>query len=394
MKEKILLIIFLFFYIFINAQNPIQLYKYLLQNTVNRYTKYPDQTTSTQCDFVFKIQSVDTSNSGVQLKISESSVVSFIQLSAPQYGNYSQTIYAAFSNDSSIINNITINYFCEEINFDSLTYTYFTFNNSSDNDIQKMELITGSGIYLFNVPSFGTIKEYSTMKINFLGNKDLTLLVPLPNYKASIYCLSTSSFSPTTPIYKNEEGIVYMGTFGYIGEIPSSFSLPPFDIISIPSNETNLMKSSMFSLFGNSIDKYTGTSLNYIFGGFQKTMTYPFGFNFIITRGGFIGIRTQSINWNALIFHCKLVRNSSVLPTLLNFEIVKLFDGLYVFRITIKDGTYLRITNDNGYAFIGYDSLVSNRNGKKYFEFVILYRVSPFQAFDIYNDFGTKVTYK
>ncbi|KAN0008524.1 hypothetical protein ACTFIU_011301 [Dictyostelium citrinum] len=519
MKENFYLftviIILSFICIFINAQNSIiQLYD-VSENTVDRYAKYPDGTTSTQCHFYFEILSVDTSKSGVELilssnnpnpmiikkYISDSSVLFSTEPRVQQNASYSDTFFAYFSNDSTIINNITINYSCEVIDLSTLTYNYFMLNNSfkstfghsgiffftakypiigfdiTSTDTLANQIGSDSGVYILNgVFSFNNFTEYNNLQINFLDG-NIQLSVPQSRYQNSdnnnteiitipsdvsqnlvlfgknsyplytlisnandinpfLFCYGSGySQSIAQPIYQTEQGIKFLGAFNdynsanysiYL-QIQGSLSIIyntsinvtneiqalefiEFIITNTYLNETNLRKSSIFNVHGVSLMKYdSSSSLACIFGDFQSLITFPFGFsegtNFnYSTKISYLQEPVSLLQNQPIQIHhyvgqvpADRVATPSEIPTdkptVSSFEIVKLLDSFFLFRIKIKNGLFIKIKSELGDTIVGYDYLVTDENGEKFFEFICVYAASTFQSFDIFNEFGTKVTY-
>ncbi|KAM9997579.1 hypothetical protein ACTFIY_007233 [Dictyostelium cf. discoideum] len=517
MKEKILIITLFFYSIFCNAQNPIIKLYDISENTVDRYTKYPDGTTSTQCHFNFEILSVDTSKSGVDFIVSssnpnpfftikfnsDSAIVFLTEPRVEQNGNYSDTIFTSFSNDSTtIMNNITINYSCQSIDFDDLTYMYFKVNTSlkstfgysgvfffttkypitgfdtTSTDAQANQIGFNSGVYILSGEfSLDNFIEYNGIQINFLNGNNIQVPIPQNKYKNSnnnnteivtvpdineiinlygknthplftlisnatdvnpfLFCLgSGGSQSIAQPIYQTNQGIKYLGAFddyysakysvylqlhgslsiiyqktiNVTREIPSPLYYTTFKISNIFKNETILKNSSIFNVHGTSLMKYDGsTSFSMLFGDFLSYITFPFGFingtNFnYITKISLLqnpismqpSLPIQIFNYLSQVPADRVAIPSELPldpPKILYFEIVKLFDGLFLFRITIANGIYMKIKDDFGFTIVGYESLVTNGNGGFFFEFIGVYRSSLFESIDIFNEFGNKTTY-
>ncbi|KAM9968414.1 hypothetical protein ACTFIW_002852 [Dictyostelium discoideum] len=513
----ILVILYFYFFIFCNAQNPIIKLYDVSENTVDRYTKYPDGTTSTQCHFYFEILIVDTSKSGVGFivtssnpnpflttkYISDSAMVISTEPRVEQNGNYSDTVFTSFSNDSTIINNITINFSCQSIDFGDLTNMYFMANTSfkstfgisgvfffttkypitgfdiTSTDAQANQIGYNSGVYLFNGEfSLDNFIEYNSVQINFLNGNNIEVKIPQNKYQNSnnnnteivtvpdineninlfgknthplftlisnatdvnpfLFCLGSSgSQSIAQPIYQTNQGIKYLGAFNdyysanysvYLQlhgslsiiynatisvtrEIPSPLYYTQFIITNTFKNQTLLKNSSIFNVHGDSIMKYDGSSsFSMKFGDILSyDITFPFGFingtNFNYATK--ISLLQEPVSMQPsqafLILNyvsqvpADRVATPSELPQdqpkILYFEIVKLFDGLFLFRITIANGFYMHIKDDSGYTTIGYESLVANGNGGFFFEFIGIYRSTVFERIDIFNEFGSKTTY-
>ncbi|KAN0008939.1 hypothetical protein ACTFIU_010221 [Dictyostelium citrinum] len=139
-----------------------------------------------------------------------SAQVTAISLYYVSKGNYSSTFYTSFSNNTSINSTITINYSCELIDFNTLNYTVFPYNNNStSNSIFNMGAVLyfnvkspiksiytpynlytysnpfGEGMSFFSVYSTINIKEYNTFNILFWDENSLNITFPQVNYKDS-----------------------------------------------------------------------------------------------------------------------------------------------------------------------------------------------------------------
>ncbi|KAM9969558.1 hypothetical protein ACTFIR_001394 [Dictyostelium discoideum] len=275
----LLLILFVFCFCKIKSENSIIDIYDISNKKVDTYTRYPSDTYETQCDFVFFLLLVDTSNSGQEFNvytIDFEPSINFTPLFANATaqvigvtvyhvfaGNYSPTIFTSFSNDSLINSSISINYSCQLIDLQTLNYTVFTYNNNStSNSIFSMGAVFffnvkspiqsiytpynnnsftsafGQGMSFFAIYSKINFNEYNSLNILFWDGNYLNITYPQVNYKNSnnkntqiiTYPSKIDSFVQygvnTYPLYKFTSNATNKNPFIYSVGQSSSVELP------------------------------------------------------------------------------------------------------------------------------------------------------------------------
>ncbi|KAM9984270.1 hypothetical protein ACTFIZ_003961 [Dictyostelium cf. discoideum] len=471
-------------------------------------------TYQTQCDFVFILLSVDNTNSGQDLNVytidfdqsinftpifsNGTAQVTGVSIYNVFPGKYSSNIFTSFSNDFSINNSITINYSCELIDFKTLNYTVFTYNNNStSNSIFNMGAVIffnvkspiqsiytpsshysytsafGERMSFFVIYSTLNFNEFNSLNILFWDENFLNVTYPQVNYKNSnnkntqiitypskidnfiqygvntfplymftsnatnknpfIYSIGQSG-SPDfpVPIYQSKNGdLTYLGKFSDV-KYPSNVTvfcqyddkilpiinisynmteLPIYingkiDITHIPPNETNLVNTFIFTLFGNSTHKYDYSMIRCITEQIQKIFYFPFGFkhgtNFNFeTKVSFLQQLKSSSTGNKYNYQNNIfiippnqyINSTGEKPEIVFFEMIHLIDCNFLIRIKMKDFLYIYIHNDLGFKVIGFESLVGMENDVGLYEFVYDYITNEFVGLDVYDTLGRSRRY-
>ncbi|KAK5578670.1 hypothetical protein RB653_008343 [Dictyostelium firmibasis] len=273
------------------------------------------------------------------------------------------------------------------------SFPIFQFTSNSNNNINPFMVCIGQfGSNYFPTPVY----QSKNGDITFLGSMIENTNTLRYSFYAQYYDNNSNIF---LPIFNKTTNITLL---------PNLFS-GKFNVTYTPSNETSLINTAIFSLFGYSYH-YQFSQINCYMDPINRNFGFPFGFSYgtnfnLTTKVSFLQSMNSSQNsfsFNFLNYYFTIKSNQYIastdtqkeIPSILFFEIIHLADCIFLFRIKMIDFFCMYLENDFTYKLVGFESLVNlEKGGIGLYEFVFSYRTIKFSYIRVFDSMGRTKTY-